>query len=160
MRPTRVERRGNQIKNNDDLRLINIKKEDELFYNHKIFIVTWQRADTVEEVCKKLRISTRSAVCKAQYLRRQGIALKKFMVRIRMQDLPKLRALALKTIKGAPPTTADKFVLEWNRARSVADLCEKFNWSPSYVNHKASVFRSYGIHMKYFSRGRRRPRRQ
>ena len=140
---------------NSDLRLINIKKEDELFYKHKIFVMVWQRAGTTEEVARKLGISAKDAVQKANRLRVGGIALKRFRHSILFPkaNRKELNEIAKKYLRAPSKTHINpkEFVRVWQEAGSLNEVAAYFKESPRLIQGRASHYRDrYKLPLKSF----------
>lgn len=102
-----------RVASNDDLRRINIKREDELFYKHKIFIVAWQRADDPLEVAKHFRMTQQGALNKASWLRAQGVPLKTYKLRFTRAKIKELSSLAKKHGGQTKRFNHEEFVKLW-----------------------------------------------
>jgi len=161
MKKTRVLLKGAQPFNNDDLRLRNITDQDRAFYNHKIFIVTWQRAKTLQDVIKKLNLTKKQIVSKAAHLRnRWGISLKRFretLSYIPQHMIKQLRRLCDNQIKPAIADigTPDEFISFWAKARTLEEVAKRFNMSKDRASARASLYRKmYKIPLKLFNNRR------
>lgn len=146
-----------RILNNSDLREINIKREDKMFYDHKIFIVTWQRAASVEEVCKKLRISRKAACQKALYLRQNKVPVKKFLTYDFLKNREKLAAVARKYPAKDNPNAfdAERYIRVWQKAPSVQVAARQLGVTARVVTFRIMNLRRLGIDLKRFRMPRR-----
>lgn len=63
---------------NRDLRLLNQSNEELLFQKYRTFIIRFQKAPTLAVAANKLKLRKSQVLAKASFLRRKGIALKRF----------------------------------------------------------------------------------
>lgn len=137
---------------NSDLRLLNLSKKDELYYRHKFFIATWQKANSVSDVCKKLHIPRNTASNRANAMRKAGIALKRFHLPGPKENLAVLRKVALASMPKTKPTIDSvAFVKYWNtKAKSVKDVAAHFKTPYFRIQSRAGKLRAMGIPLRYF----------
>lgn len=140
---------------NRDLRLINVKSQDQAYYNHRIFIETWQQAASLKDVTRKLRLSIHQAVSKALFLRsRHKIPLKYFKFRPTPAQVIALRQLALASYRPDPRAVPmDKFIRTWNRSNSLRAVAKTFNIPLLYTSALGSKLRRLGLKLRMFRRG-------
>jgi len=143
---------------NTDLRLRNITEQDKIFFNHKIFIVTWNRAHSIAEVAKKLKMSPVYARQKAYSLRKRGVKVKRFGIApytITKRVVKELNRVGLKSIEDQMADIED-FIRFWAKAKSLRQVAEKYGISKYTASRRATNYRLVnGIIMKRFSPGRK-----
>lgn len=130
---------------NRDLRLLNLKEEDKIFYNHQIFIVAWQRAKSLDELSRRLKTDKRLLTKKAQNLRRRGILLKRFknLESFPIKMISELRRIAAKEFKASEALRVNgaEFISFWGKAKNIQEVCDRFNQTRKQVVSRAGKYR-------------------
>lgn len=150
--------RGNPLIDNRDLRLLNLKREDEIFQRNKIFIEAWQKASSCRKVARKFRMTVRATQMKAARLRGEKIPLKTFRRNSwTKHQLSEMISLAKKSYTEPKRLKADKIILAWNSSKSIDEAIEKTGIPEKALQPYISKWRRRGAPLKYF---RDRPNRE
>ena len=147
---TGVKKVGSWAGNNDDLRLRNIKKEDELFFKHKIFIETVNSSKSGKEAARRLSLPLEVMMKKAYYLRSLGaLGLKTFHLTV--EEVSKLKKIAAAT---APKKTVfdekREMIIAWNKMPSIKEFAEKFGMTRYEARKWGGGLRAQGYDLKKF----------